>query len=81
MAQVMPITLLEATTSSFFSPISSNNVSSPLNKLSKSKATGPDNISAKLIRECADLILIPLCNTFNKSLSSGFFSPENWRRA
>ena len=56
----------------FFSPISSN-VFYPLNKLSKSKATGLDNISAKLIRECADLISIPLCNIFNKSLSSVFF--------
>ena len=33
------------------SPISSSNVYSLLNKLSKSKATGLDNISAKLIRE------------------------------
>ena len=32
----------------FFIPISSN-VFSPLNKLSKSKATGLDNISAKLL--------------------------------
>ena len=50
-----------------FSPISSGNVFSLLNKLSKSKATGLDNISAKLIRECADLITIPLCNIFNNS--------------
>ena len=57
----------------FFSPISSSNVSSPLNKLSKPKATGLENISAKIIRECADLISIPLCNIFNKSLSSVFF--------
>ena len=64
----------------FFSPISSSNVFSLLNKLSKSKATGLNNISGKLIRESADLISIPLCNIFNKSLSSGFF-PENWRRA
>ena len=68
----------------FFSPISSSNVSSPLDKLSKSKATGLDNISAKLIRECANLTSIPLCNIFNKSLSSGFFfffQNLNWRRA
>ena len=60
--------------------ISSSNVFSLLNKLSKSKATGLDNISAKLIRECADLISIPLCNIFNKSLSSGSF-PDDWRCA
>ena len=45
-----------------FSPNSSSNVFSLLNKLSKSKATGLDNISAKLIRECAYLISIPLSN-------------------
>ena len=50
-----------------FSPISSSNFFSLLNKLSKSKATGLDNISAKLIRECADLISISLCNIFNNS--------------
>ena len=48
-----------------FSPISSSNVFSLLNKLSKSKATGLNNISAKLIREWADLISIPLCNIFS----------------
>ena len=63
-----------------FSPISSSNVFSLLNKLSRSKATGLDNISAKLIRECADLISIPLCNIFNNSLSSGL-SPDDWKCA
>ena len=63
-----------------FSPISSSNVFSLLNKLSKSKATGLDIISAKLIRECADLISIPLCNIFKKSLSSGSF-PDDWNCA
>ena len=57
-----------------------SSVYSLLNKLSKSKATGLDNISAKLIRECADLISIPLCNIFNKSLSSGSF-PDDWKCA
>ena len=63
-----------------FSSISSSNVFSLLNKLSKSKATGLENISAKLIRECANLISIPLCNIFNNSLSSGLF-PDDWNCA
>ena len=63
-----------------FSPISSSNVFPLLHKLSKSKATGLDNISAKLIRECADLISIPLRNIFNNSLSSGLF-PDDWKCA
>ena len=36
-------------------------------KLSRSKATGLDNISAKIIRECADLISVSLCDLFNIS--------------
>ena len=64
----------------FSSPISSSNVFSLLIKLSKSKATGLDNIPAKLIRECADLISIPLCKIFNKTLSSCLF-PDDWKCA
>ena len=43
-------------------------VFSLLNKLNKSKATGLDKI--RLIRECADLICIPICDIFNQSISS-----------
>ena len=38
-----------------FYPSSTSIVFSHLSKLSQSKATGVDNISAKIIRECADL--------------------------
>ena len=41
-----------------FSYTSSSTVFSHLNKLCRSKATGLDNISAKIIRECADLISV-----------------------
>ena len=47
-----------------FSSTSSNIVFSHLSKLSRSKATGLDNISAKIIRECADLISVSLCDFF-----------------
>ena len=40
-------------------------VLSLLNKLNKSKTTGLDMISARLIREYEDLICIPICNIFN----------------
>ena len=62
----------------FFRPISSSNVFSLLSKSPKSKATGLANISPKLIQECADLISIPFCNIFNKSLSSDLF-PDDWK--
>ena len=43
-----------------FCSTSSSIVFSHLNKLCRSKATGLDNISAKIIRECADLISVSL---------------------
>lgn len=63
-----------------FCPTSSNIVFSHLNKLSRSKATGLDNISARLIPECADLISVSLSDLFNKSLTSGIF-PDDWKCA
>jgi len=51
----------------YFRPIISSVVFTHLNRLSKTKAKGLDNISAKLIRECADIISGPLCDLFNKS--------------
>ena len=56
-----------------FSSASSSIVFSHLNKLCRSKATTLDNISSKIIRECADLISVSLCDLFNKSLLSGYF--------
>ena len=63
-----------------FSSINYSIVFLHLNKLSRSKATGLDNISAKIIRECADLISVSLCDRFNKSLLSGIF-PDDWKCA
>ena len=59
-----------------FRPATTSDVFTLLNRLSKTKATGLDNISVRLIRECADIISGPLCDLFNKSLMSGIFS---WR--
>ena len=50
------------------------------NKWSKTKATELDNNSARLIRECADIILGPLYDLFNKSLMSGIFA-DDWKCA
>ena len=63
-----------------FTPTNSSQVFSLLNKLSKSKATGLDKISARLTRECADLICIPICKIFNCSLTTGIF-PSDWKCA
>ena len=63
-----------------FRPTTSSIVFTHLNRLSKTKSTGLDNISVKLIRECADIISGPLCDLFNKSLMSGIF-PDDWKCA
>ena len=61
-----------------FSSINCSTVFLHLNKLCRSKATGLDNISAKIIRECADLISVSLCDLCNKSLVSDVF-PDDWK--
>ena len=53
-------------------------VFSLLSKLCKSKATGLDKISARLLRECADLVASSLCAIFNRSIVSGVF-PTEWK--
>ena len=44
------------------------------------RATGLDKISARLIREGADLICIPICDIFNQSISVCIF-PDDWKCA
>ena len=61
-------------------PTNTNEVLLLLNNLNKSKAAGLDKISARLIRECADLICIPIRDIFNQSISQGIF-PDDWKRA
>ena len=61
-------------------PTNPNKVFSLLNKLDKSKATGLDTISARFVRECADLICVPICDIFNQSISQGKF-PDDWKYA
>ena len=61
-------------------PTNPNKVFSLLNKLDKSKATGLDTISTRFVRECADLICVPICDIFNQSISQGKF-PDDWKYA
>ena len=57
-----------------------NSVNRTHPKLCKLKATGLDMISARLLRECADLIADPMCSIFNQSIRSGIF-PQEWKCA
>ena len=63
-----------------FEKTTSTHVFSLLSKLCWSKATGLDNISAKLLRECPDLLAESLTVIFNQSLITGIF-PNEWKSA
>ena len=55
-------------------------VQSVLEKLDTTKATGPDDIPARLLRETAAVIAQSLCCLFNKSLRAGTL-PDEWKLA
>ena len=64
----------------FLKKTTPTHVFAPLSTLCTSKATGLDNISAKLLRECPDLLAESLTQTFNQSLMTGIF-PDEWKSA
>ena len=60
--------------------VNSRTVFSHLSNLSKTKATGLDGISSRLVRECPDLISESLTLIFNRSINTGIF-PDEWKCA
>ena len=63
-----------------FQQISPSLVSSHLRKLCIRKATGLDTVSARLLRECFDLISDSLALIFNRSIETSIF-PDEWKSA
>ena len=63
-----------------FSDVSVEEVCRLLNNLSTSKATGPDGISARLLKECSDVLAPSLTALFNKSITLGKV-PADWKYA
>ena len=59
-----------------FHRVTQLHVLSQLNKLSKRKATGLHSVSARLLRECPDLISESLALIFNQSIGTGIFPDE-----
>ncbi len=49
-----------------------------LKGLDISKATGPDGIGNRLLKECADSLAIPLTDIYNKSMNDMIF-PSEWK--
>ncbi|CAB4007289.1 Hypothetical predicted protein [Paramuricea clavata] len=63
-----------------FSDVSVEEVWRLLNNLSKSKAMGPDGISARLLKECSEVLAPSLTALFNKSIAIGKV-PADWKYA
>lgn len=61
-----------------FQQISPYLVSSHLRKLCMRKATGLDTVSARLLRECFNLIFDSLALIFNRSIETSIF-PDEWK--
>ncbi len=55
-------------------------VQAALESLDSTKATGPDGIPARLLKETASVISPSLCKLYNKSLELGIF-PQEWKIA
>lgn len=51
-----------------------------LRKMNVSKASGPDGISNRILKECAQSLCFPLCRLLNLSLHTSKF-PSNWKFA
>ena len=55
-------------------------IRSALNSLTQNKACGPDNISARIIIECREELIVPLTKICDISVKTGAF-PARWKSA
>ena len=60
--------------------VSIQDVKDVLLHLNVSKASGPDLISPRLLKEGADILAYPFSIVFNRSLNQGYF-PHSWKEA
>ena len=63
----------EYNSSMFLKPTSINELVDICKSLDPSKACGNDDISPRVVKECIFSFVEPLCNIFNKSISTGVF--------
>ena len=63
-----------------FKPLSTNDVTTALNKLKVSKSSGPDKMSTKILKDANEVCVPYLTYIFNCSLNSGIF-PDEWKIA
>ena len=60
--------------------VSEESVRSVLKGVNPGKACGPDNVSARVVRECADELTVPITTLCRLSLEQGSF-PKAWKQA
>ena len=60
--------------------VSESVVRTALKSIPMNKACGPDNVSARIIVECAEELVTPLTKICNASIRSGVF-PDRWKQA
>ena len=77
----VPIPDISYTNSSMPSfTVSPHEVQSVLLSLTLGKASGPDEINNRVLRELSNVLSVPLCELFNKSLTEGVV-PTSWKKA
>ena len=64
----------------FFAPILESDVKEEMLKLKTNKASGPDNMSPKLLRSCTIVLMKPLTLLYNSCISSSIF-PDDFKKA
>ena len=64
----------------FFAPILESDVREEMLKLKINKASGPDDISPKLVRTCTNVLVQPLSLLYNSCITSSTF-PDDSKRA
>ena len=60
--------------------VSEENIGVILRGINPDKACGPDNISARVVRECADVLTVPVTKLCRLSFEQGVF-PKLWKQA
>ena len=60
--------------------VSEASVRAALKSVPANKACGPDDISVRIIVECADELVVPITKLCNASISTGVF-PDRWKQA
>ena len=80
-SDINPISYLYPVNSSFsFAQINVETVIETLKAANSNKATGPDNIPARVLKIAAEILSPSLTAIFNRSLSMGIY-PDDWKMA